>query len=130
MDGYPSSRLFCLICKELFFKGFVNLFFKIKLAGCSEVVQFITNNGGGKDPQNSNFAFHFRTFGDIFTCRDMLRIAIPAAFHLSSDFIQAFNAQLPAANHLPTPVPIGSAWFLLKTSISEMDLAEDKSFFL
>jgi hypothetical protein len=60
-------------------------------------------------------------------CRDSLKIAVPGAFHMSSAVIKLINAM--QGLDLPPPVPIATAWIIMKTVILSTDYREDAKFF-
>lgn len=92
-----------------------------------QVVEFILAHKGS-DPEQSGFIFHFQTCQDLLTCRDKMRAAIPAAFHVGAgviaDINMAHNTQIPA------PVPMAEALIIFKTQVLATDYKADSSFFL
>lgn len=95
-----------------------------------QVINHILGNGGS-DPQNSGFIFHFQSYQQMITCRDSMRITVPAAFHNSPNLVLQINAMLPPnVPPLPAPVPMAEAWIVLKTAILSTDYKCDIAFFV
>ncbi len=92
----------------------------------NQVINHILANGGS-NPEGSDFIFHFQSYGGLIGCRDSLRISIPGAFHASPTVIKTFNAT--HGLNVPPPVPMATAWVVIKTTILSTDYRQDSNFF-
>ena len=92
-----------------------------------QVVNHILANGGS-DPESSGFIFHFQTMQSMLTCRNSMRTAVPAIFHIHPILANRLNLQY--GTHIPIPIPMAEAWIVIKTAVMLSEYKEDDSFFI